>query len=179
VTGIGEGLELRVVTADDWRLWRALRLGALADAPYAFGSRLRDWQDAPEERWRERLELPGSHNLMAFRAGAPAGMATGIPGDAADSVQLISMYVGPSARGLGVGSVLLDAVEQWAVASGADRLLLHVVATNDPARRLYGRHGLVVTGEVHRESPDDPLELEMCKQLDVGRARGQDAPGRG
>jgi GNAT superfamily N-acetyltransferase len=75
------------------------------------------------------------------------------------------MYVSASVRGRGVGSLLIQAVEDWAVATGADRLCLHVVAENHPARRLYERHGLAVTGEVAREAAEDPLELEMCKRL--------------
>ncbi|MFJ1458216.1 GNAT family N-acetyltransferase [Nocardia sp. N2S4-5] len=37
-------IEMRVLTADNWMLWRELRLQALAEAPQAFGSRLADWQ---------------------------------------------------------------------------------------------------------------------------------------
>ena len=33
-------IELQVLTPDDWRTWRRLRLAALAEAPHAFSSRL-------------------------------------------------------------------------------------------------------------------------------------------
>jgi hypothetical protein len=53
-------LELRTLESDDWRLWRELRLGALAEAPHAFGSTLAEWQGPGdrEERWRSRLSIP-------------------------------------------------------------------------------------------------------------------------
>jgi hypothetical protein len=60
-------LEIQTLTPDDWPAWRELRLAALAGAPQQFGSKLADWQgenDRPE-RWRSRLESPGSRNLIA------------------------------------------------------------------------------------------------------------------
>ena len=64
-------IELRVLTPDDWRIWRRIRLAALAEAPYAFGSRLADWQGDGdrEERWRARLGIPGSFNVVAVLDG--------------------------------------------------------------------------------------------------------------
>ena len=162
---MASGIELRVVTPDDWESWRVIRLWALAEAPYAFGSRHADWEAAPEERWRARLDLEGSHNLVAFVGETPVGMATGVPGDAPGFAGVISMFVGPEARGRGVADLLLGALEAWARDQGATSLCLDVVATNHRARRMYERHGLVVTGEAERESPSDPLELRMCKQL--------------
>ncbi|MFJ8314264.1 MULTISPECIES: hypothetical protein [unclassified Streptomyces] len=75
-------IESQVLAADDWPRWRELRLVALAEAPYAFGARLADWQgDADrEERWRGRLSIPGSYNLLAALDGNPVGMASGVPG---------------------------------------------------------------------------------------------------
>jgi GNAT superfamily N-acetyltransferase len=158
-------VELRRVTADGWELWRALRLEALAEAPYAFSSKLADWATAPEARWRARLGQPDDRNLVALVEGQPVGMASGIPGDEASTVELVSMWVRPTARGHGVADALLHAVEHWGLVRGASRLCLGVVASNQRARRLYERHGLVVTGEVERSSPTEPVELMMCKSL--------------
>lgn len=59
-----------MLTPDDWPIWRELRLAALAEAPQAFGSRLADWQGEGdrEERWRDRLSIPGSCNAGQPRA---------------------------------------------------------------------------------------------------------------
>jgi len=35
-------IEARVLSEDDWKLWRELRLAALTEAPYAFGAQLSD-----------------------------------------------------------------------------------------------------------------------------------------
>jgi hypothetical protein len=44
-------IDVRELSPDDWQVWRVLRLAALEEAPYAFGSQLSDWVDAKEERW--------------------------------------------------------------------------------------------------------------------------------
>ncbi|MFD0788733.1 GNAT family N-acetyltransferase, partial [Micromonospora azadirachtae] len=93
-------IDIRLLTPDDWKLWREVRLAALAEAPYAFGSRLSDWQGDGdrEERWRSRLEIPGSHNLVAELGGRPVGQASGAPTATAGVAELISMWVHPQAR---------------------------------------------------------------------------------
>ena len=50
-------------------------------------------------------------------------------------------------RGQGVGSALIDAIEERAVASGSARLSLHVSAKNEGARRLYERRGMAVESQ--------------------------------
>lgn len=50
-------------------------------------------------------------------------------------------------RGEGVGSTLIDSVEDRAVASRSARLVLDVSAKNEGARRLYERRGMTVESE--------------------------------
>jgi len=142
-------LELRILESDDWPVWRELRLAALTEAPYAFGATLAQWQGAgdSEDRWRARLEIPGAHHAVVLVDGLPAGMASGVPvADAADSVELISMWVSPAARGTGAGDCLIREVERWAAERGAICLRLSVVPDNIRAAALYARHGFTDTG---------------------------------
>ena len=159
-------IELRVLTPDDWRVWRELRHAALAEAPYAFGSRLADWQGEGdlEERWRARLSIPGQH-LVVLLDGRPVGMASGVPDDRDGVAELISMWVSPAARGHGAGDRLMSAVEQWARQSGAHTLKLAVTEGNENATALYRRSGFTGTGE--RELMPDGIrhELIMEKKL--------------
>jgi hypothetical protein len=62
---------------------------------------LADWQGEGDraERWRDRLELPGSYNVVALLDEQPVGMASGVPADEPGVVELISMWVSPMARG--------------------------------------------------------------------------------
>lgn len=160
-----EGLELRVLTPDDWAVWRQVRLEALAEAPYAFSSTFAEWESASEERWRDRLSRPGSHNLVAYDGRRPLGMATGVLRDDPELADLFSMWVAPDARGTGVAAVLIGALEAWCRNNGAQVLCLDVRAENRRAWRTYERLGFRVTGEVERSSPDEPLELSMAKTL--------------
>ncbi|TMZ38024.1 GNAT family N-acetyltransferase, partial [Klebsiella pneumoniae] len=66
-------IDLRVLSPDEWPIWRAARLAALADAPEAFGASLADWQVAGdrEERWRARLAVAGSYHVVALLDGVP------------------------------------------------------------------------------------------------------------
>ncbi|GAB7035737.1 GNAT family N-acetyltransferase [Streptomyces sp. NPDC021749] len=160
-------IELKVLTADDWTVWRALRIAALTDAPQAFGSRLADWQGEGdrEERWRGRLSIPGSHNLAALLHGKPVGMASGVPGSRSGVVQLISMWVSKDARGYGVGDHLLRAVEEWARQTGAGTLQLAVMPGNEHARALYRRNGFQDAGPIGEVLPDGRTEHLMTKDL--------------
>lgn len=151
---LADVIELRTLSPDDWQVWRALRLAALAEAPYAFGSRLADWQgeNDREDRWRERLSLPDSHNVAAQLEGEPVGIVTGLPADGeggatTDVVELISMWVAPECRGHGVGNALIQEVARWAREVGAGTLRLNVAEGNRAANSLYERHGFRFTGE--------------------------------
>ncbi|WP_329482340.1 GNAT family N-acetyltransferase [Kribbella sp. NBC_01510] len=152
-------IELQDIGPDDWKLWRELRLAALTEAPYAFGSQLADWADAPEDRWRERLSVPGAYQLIASLDGTPVGMAGGLLAEEPEAAELVSMWIAPAGRGQGVGDALMTAIEDWARDAGARVLKLSVVDGNDPAHNLYLRSGFADTDElgdlmadgIHRE----------------------------
>ncbi|MFL6124582.1 N-acetyltransferase family protein [Actinophytocola sp.] len=137
---------LRVLTLDDWAVWRVVRLAALADAPHAFRVGLADWDRGGEDEWRARLALPGAHNVVAFLGDRPVGVARGVPG--ADGCELRSVWVAPEARGHGVGGRLLAEVEAWAARTGAASVRLAVFPDNTAAVALYTRHGYVPVGAV-------------------------------
>jgi GNAT superfamily N-acetyltransferase len=174
---LGE-VTIRVLTADDWREWRTLRRAALGDSPAAFSSKLADWSGSGdfEHRWRERLAGP-SYDLVATLADRPAGMASGILAGPREA-ELISMWVAPFARGHGVGAALIDAIADWARATGRKSLQLRVVEGNHPATRLYERRGFVDVGRAPAEPGEDQIERLMILELHRPRRKrtGQTRP---
>ncbi|MFC0533791.1 GNAT family N-acetyltransferase [Phytohabitans kaempferiae] len=164
------GVELVEVGPDDWRLWRELRHRALGEAAHAFRTTLAEWQGEGdrEERWRERLAIPTSLNLVALLDRRPVGMASGFPEDDPDVVWLHSVWVDPVARGKGVGDRLVGAVVAWARATGAREMRLGIVEGNATAEALYARHGFRYTGEVNGILPDGVRrDLVMARPLNA------------
>ncbi|MFJ9949379.1 GNAT family N-acetyltransferase [Kitasatospora sp. NPDC091207] len=156
---------LRVLTTDDWPLWRTLRLAALADAPDAFKPRLADWHSGERERWRARLGIPGAHHVAALLDGRAVGMASGLPGEGGTR-ELRSVWVGSEARGRGIGSRLIAAVETWALESGGAVLKLTVLPGNEPAIALYRRNGFSTADELGGVRPEGiTREHVMVKAL--------------
>ena len=91
-----------------------------------------------------------------------AGGYQEVPG----TIELISMFVRPQARGRGVGEVLIDAVIGWARQQDATCVHLWVTETNKPARLLYERRGFSLTAE-RQPLPSNPAlgEVGMTRPL--------------
>jgi ribosomal protein S18 acetylase RimI-like enzyme len=151
-------VEIVRIGPDQWQLFRDLRLRALREAPYAFGSRYEDWASAPESRWRDRLEKVPL-NVVARRDDELVGMASSVL-DGEDQAELISMWVDPAARGSGVADALIVAVVEWAAATGRTTYLM-VRSDNARALAAYTRAGFVDLGIPPGRDPDEPPENKM------------------
>ena len=136
-------MRVEVLSPDDWRPWRDLRLEALADTPIGFMETLAQSLQVGEEEWRERMAKPGLR-LLAYDGERAVGMGGGFRDDAGVPI-LFAVYVTPSARGTGVLEALVDRVAAWAA---PDPLVLDVHLDNARARAAYLRLGFVETGEV-------------------------------
>jgi len=101
-----------------------------------------------ERAWRAGLEA-GDRFKAALVDGQVVGLAWLVPSGAfARSPYLRLLAVAAPAAGRGVGTVLLQACEDWAF-ERADDLFLLVNDDNEPARRFYERRGFVAIGQVH------------------------------
>lgn len=167
-------VEIRQAAQADWAALRQVRLAALAEAPYAFGSTLDREIDRPERHWRARIA--GWPQFIAWADGEPVGIAAGFAEPADDDIgqagvrgswHLVSMWVSPQARGRGIADDLVAAVSACARADSAGRLTLWVTDVNTRARAFYQRLGFRGTGRRQLVRPEEPDHWEQELALDL------------
>lgn len=154
--------ELRVVSAEDWKDFKAVRLRALADSPTSFGATLADATALPDTAWRTRIDGPGP-KIIGYVGEEPVAVGGLFPPEGTSDAFIWGMWVAPEARGRGLGrGILRDLLAR------ADRLgrtvLLHVTEGNDGARRLYEGHGFVSTGEREPLREGSSLWIELLRR---------------
>ena len=98
--------------------------------------------------------------------GEVAGMAAIGFFDSQTVPMLVSMWVRPSARGLGSGRRLIDAAVAWAREHAAPQLMLWVKQDNPGAIRLYEKCGFEASGTVNTPA-SDPCSGELEMRLNL------------
>ena len=167
-------VQIREVGADAWQAMRDIRLAALRDAPDAFAStyeREAAFAEADWQRW-----IAGGGNFLAYGpefGTAPAGIAGGFEAEPG-TIELVSMWIRPDARGHGIGQALVETVIGWARGRGISRVHLWVAENNDQARRLYERCGFSPTAE-RQPLPSNPALTE----IGMVRERADESPREG
>jgi RimJ/RimL family protein N-acetyltransferase len=157
------GIRIARLVPDDWAAFRDVRLAALAEAPYAFGSTLAYEQGHDEAAWRSRLD---SRAQFAVRDGDGAVIGTAGALGAPPVIRLISMWIAPAARGGGLGEALVRHVIAYVRELGARELQLAVALANPGAERLYERCGFRRIGTPFPIRDGEPaLEIEMTLSL--------------
>jgi len=149
-------VEVRVLSPDEWRLWRDLRLRSLADAPDAFGSTLAREQAHTEEDWRVRMT---GGSVVAFVDGVPAAMGSSFAVREGWQ-QVVAMWTDPAYRRRGLSLLVLDVVVDRALAQGR-RVVLDVARGNPAARAVYERYGFTPTGESGPLRDDSPVQTDV------------------
>ncbi|HKV89520.1 MAG TPA: GNAT family N-acetyltransferase [Candidatus Dormibacteraeota bacterium] len=153
-----------MLTQDDWEVFRTVRLAALREAPYAFGSTYEREVEAPESRWRDGLL--GRTRFVAEVDGEVVGTVSGGAADTAGSAAVTAMWVDPRFRRAGIGDALLKHVLEWLKRAAYRDVVLWVTEVNASAERLYERNGFRRTGGVSEVRPGEPaLEYEMSRRL--------------
>ncbi len=159
-------LEIQQLNTDEWKRLRKIRLAAISEAPYAFGSTFQETTVRPKSDWTAQIaSLP---TFVAVLQGLDSGIVRCSPRpDSEDTADLISMWVAPNARGFGIGEALIDVAIDWGRSEGYARLLLDVSEGNSFAIALYKRKGFKATGRTSRFPPPRQhiQEYEMAFDL--------------
>jgi GNAT superfamily N-acetyltransferase len=158
---------VRAATMEEWRVLRDIRLAALRDAPNAFGSTYAKQAALVEADWRHRISrgktfFPYIPDVNGTEPQGLVGSLQEQPG----TVELVSLWVRPHARGLGVGKALVNAVINWSKAMSAASVHLWLTEGNQHALMLYERCGFALTGERQPlPSKPDLTEIGMIRSL--------------
>ena len=88
---------------------------------------------------------------------------TGAATDPGDAAYLAMLAVAPAFQGAGLGARLLDAATEQARAAGHSALVLHVLASNASAVKLYASRGWAARGPGHAH----PLSGELSQTYTV------------
>ena len=166
-------IDLEPITEASVALFKSIRLRALQDSPGAFGSTYAWESQLPDAEWMKRIGRWNGRTgigYLAMEKGIPCGIAGCLlDQDDPAAAQLISMWVSPTHRRLGVGRLLVEQVIRWACSHGALRLQLMVTGRNDSAIRFYLRLGFAFTGKTI-PYPNDPTEIEREMELTIADA---------
>jgi ribosomal protein S18 acetylase RimI-like enzyme len=158
------------ITLQNLTLFKTVRLRALQEAPYAFGSTYTRESTFTDSEWTARLDRWNGQRgagFIAVDAGSPCGIA-GTVLDEKDPTRadLVSMWTAPSHRQTGVGRMLVNHVLDWISARNVSTLLLMVTSNNASAIRFYEKLRFVRTGRTE-PYPNDPAvtEYEMSRPI--------------
>lgn len=164
-------IRIRALAPNESDLHRAVRLGALQDAPDAFGETFFEAAAKPMAYWEEltrSVTKPARNVMFLAREGDDVlGCVYGLVNRIrADQGRVGGMWVNPAARRRGIGQALLEAVIEWSRQRGFTALGLWAPAHSPTALALYAKAGFCETG-LRRSMPTNPnLEIvEMTLQL--------------
>jgi GNAT superfamily N-acetyltransferase len=145
----GTRIRIRRIAPTDGLTLRDLRLRSIADSPDAFGQPLAEALARPDIEWLRSARQASLGEERTWLIAEEAGRTVGIVQGRRRSpftLMLFSLWVDPSARRLGVGRILIGALEGWASGWGADETLLWVMAGNHHAIEFYRELGFSTVG---------------------------------
>lgn len=137
------------------------------DTPYVVDHDARASEGPP--RWSKRFDLSNWGLLFAFDRGVRVGgalIAFDTPNvfmleGRRDVAALWDLRVRPESRGVGVGSALVAASEDWAKARGCQMLKIETQNVNVNACAFYVRQGYVLRSVTRLAYDDFPQEVEL------------------
>lgn len=140
-------LDVKVLTPNDWRVLREIRLTALSESPEMFLSIYEQEEDYDESKWQSEFTRGDWYvGMVASESPDKPVSVLGItrePGTPAHRCFLEYLWVAPGFRRRGVAFAMIAHVLRQLHSVGVRTVFLWVLDGNDNATRLYKRIGFV------------------------------------
>lgn len=158
-------VEVRQLGAEDWAVYKDVRLRALQESPESFSSTFERESAFADETWSERLGESGSNTFFVAELDKKVvGIVCGalpVTGDTYGTIY--QMWVDPDYRGNGVGKLLLAHIIQWSMKAKLVGLSLTVTVTNTEAVSLYTLAGFASIGELEPLREGSELQVSHMR----------------
>lgn len=147
-TGSSISSQFHVLTENEWRTLRNIRLCALKDSPKNFLSTYEKEVVYQEAQWRREFSR-GEWLVVAQPGNLVSGLIGAVHDDniPSDGRYLEYLWVSPKLRRSGLATSLIRAALERLSASGIATAWLWILDGNEPARKLYEGCGFISTGE--------------------------------
>ncbi len=163
-------IKVRLLSENEWQLFREVRLTALRDAPQAFVARYEDEASYDDDFWRERMRR--ATRIVAERGAEPVGLVSlGGHDDDPEAAAVFGLWTSPEVRGQRVAWGLVTAARQKAAEDGSEFLYFWVGSDNSSAVAFASSFGFRPTSErrpvrvADGESEKDADEVAMVLPL--------------
>lgn len=143
------------MSAGDWKIYKELRLEALAQNPEAFGDSCEEAFRLSDEEWKKELENPKSYLLVAKDGDAEFAMVAAYQEDNVKMQHMAyvwGVYVRKTHRRQGFGQKLMEAlIAELVKNKEIEKIDLNVNASQISAVSLYQKLGFEIAGTLHKE----------------------------
>ena len=161
----------RALSADEWKIFRDLRLQALLADPGVYGTRHADAVQRSEAEWRGTVSGSTNQSFGLFVQGELVGITSVFqwPEDSSGTTAILaSSWIAPAHRGRGLTRLLYAVRLEWIRAHGGfNRVVVAHRQSNEPSRRAILRHGFVPFRRRTHDWPDGRTEDEQYYALPV------------
>ena len=169
-------VEIRLLGADEWQLYRDARLASLRDAPEAFVARFEDEASYDDDFWRERMSR--ATRIVAERGNEPVGLVClGVHNEDPETDAVFGLWTDPSVRGQRVAWDLVATARQKATDNDCRLLYFWVASDNASAVGFAVNFGFRPTSQrrpvrvAAGEAEKDADEVAMVLPLLAGPTR--------
>ncbi len=162
-------MHVRKIRADEGGLLRQMRIAALTEAPYAFGSRLEDTQAQPlasfESAAAKHADSEVSTTFFAFDGVNAVGLIGAFRETSPPQRCFIcSLWLAPGYRGTAFASELVHTACTWLHQRFSEDIFAWVADANPRAMAFYRKSGFIPAGEC-QPLPSTPSASETLLRL--------------